>query len=96
MRGWLAEIRRRNDPRLQIAAYSHLDRFIGFAAEWEVLPWNHSAVNQFEALRIQRVRVATMDLKIASIALSSGAKLISRNLNDFQQIPGLDVEDWLS
>ena len=96
LRGWLAEIHRRTDPRLQISAYSHLDRFLEFVSGWEVLPWNHAAVNQFEALRLQKVRVATMDLKIACIAISLGAKLITRNLNDFQKIPSVDVEDWLS
>jgi tRNA(fMet)-specific endonuclease VapC len=35
-----------------------------------------------------------MDLKIASIATANDALLLSRNLNDFVQIPNLKVEDW--
>jgi predicted nucleic acid-binding protein len=37
-----------------------------------------------------------MDLKIAAIALVHNATLLSGNLRDFQQIPDLHVEDWLS
>jgi tRNA(fMet)-specific endonuclease VapC len=37
-----------------------------------------------------------MDLRIASIALARGYTLISRNLVDFQKVPGLIVEDWAS
>jgi tRNA(fMet)-specific endonuclease VapC len=33
-------------------------------------------------------------VKIASIALSREAILVSRNLKDFEQIPDLRVEDW--
>ena len=36
-----------------------------------------------------------MDLRIASIALTHDATLLSRNLRDFTKIPGLRVEDWL-
>ncbi|MBK8036517.1 MAG: type II toxin-antitoxin system VapC family toxin [Verrucomicrobiaceae bacterium] len=36
-----------------------------------------------------------MDLRIASIALAYEATLLSRNLKDFQQVPGLKVENWL-
>ena len=36
-----------------------------------------------------------MDLKIASIVLVHDATLLSRNLRDFRQVPGLRVEDWL-
>jgi tRNA(fMet)-specific endonuclease VapC len=35
-----------------------------------------------------------MDLKIASIVLANQATLLSANLRDFQQVPGLQVEDW--
>ena len=37
----------------------------------------------------------TSDLKIASIAIVQGARLLSANIRDFEQVPGLSVEDWL-
>lgn len=46
-------------------------------------------------LRAQRIRIGTMDLRIASIVMSKGAILLSRNLTDFAKVPGLRVEDWL-
>jgi tRNA(fMet)-specific endonuclease VapC len=35
-----------------------------------------------------------MDLKIAAIVVSRDATLLSQNLADFRQDPGLQVEDW--
>jgi tRNA(fMet)-specific endonuclease VapC len=35
-----------------------------------------------------------MDLRIASISLATRSTLLSRNLRDFERVPGLDVEDW--
>jgi len=42
------------------------------------------------------LQIGTSDLKIASIALTHGATLLSANARDFSQVPGLRVEDWLS
>ena len=50
----------------------------------------------FMRLRRERIRIGTQDLKIASIALHTGALLLSANLRDFEKVPGLRVEDWLS
>lgn len=96
MRGWMAAIRRLNDPRRQINAYTKLQQLFAFFASWHVLSWNDAAVDQFETLRQAGIRVGTMDLKIASIALATQATLLSRNLNDYEKVPGLSVEDWLS
>ena len=37
-----------------------------------------------------------MDLRIASIVPANSATLLSRNLRDFERVPDLQVEDWLS
>ena len=94
-RGWLAQIHRQRDPHEQIATYQRLQRRIAFFAAWHVLPWDTDAADILQGLRRQRIRIGTMDLKIASIVLAHDATLLSRNLRDFQQVPNLRVEDWL-
>lgn len=59
-----------------------------------VLPFDASAAAIFDGLQAQRVRVRTMDLRIASIALARGLVVLTRNLRDFGRVPGLAVEDW--
>lgn len=96
MRGWMAAIRRVHDPLAQIRAYSNLRRLFRFFATWRVLEWDEPAVNQFQSLKQASTKVGTMDLKIASIVLTTGATLLTRNTNDFVRVPGLQIEDWLS
>jgi tRNA(fMet)-specific endonuclease VapC len=95
-RGWLAQIRRQHDPHQQIDVYKRLQRRIDFFAAWNVLPWDRASADILQGLRKQRIRIGTMDLKIASIALAHNATLLSRNLRDFERVPNLRVEDWLS
>ena len=42
-----------------------------------------------------RIRIGTQDLKIASVAIVRQALLLTSNLRDFQQVPGLALADWL-
>jgi tRNA(fMet)-specific endonuclease VapC len=73
-----------------------LVKLFDFYSAWEIVALDERAGEQFELLRRQKIRIGTNDLKIASIALVHDALLLSRNLNDFQKIPGLRVEDWLA
>lgn len=62
---------------------------------WEILTLDESAADQFKSLRRQRVRIGSMDLKIASVALAHDATLITANSVDFSQVPGLRLQNWL-
>ncbi len=96
MRGWMAAIRRLQDPRLQINAYAKLQHLFRFFATWNVREWNSTAVNEYNSLKRAKIRIGTMDLKIASITLADDAMLLTRNTRDFSRVPGLRFEDWLS
>ena len=52
------------------------------------------AASTFANLKASKVQIATMDLRIASIAISRGLKLVTRNSVDFSRVPGLQIEDW--
>ena len=47
----------------------------------------------YDGLLAQNLRVGTMDLRLAAIALSQNLTVLTRNLRDFGRVPGLKVED---
>lgn len=53
-----------------------------------MLDWTAESTAHFVAQKAAKTRVGTMDLKIASIALANDAMLPSRNLQDYQKVPG--------
>jgi tRNA(fMet)-specific endonuclease VapC len=77
-----------------IRGYALLSETLQGFSTAPVLPFDASSIAIFDDLRIQRVRVSTMDLRIASIALSRDLVLLTRNASDFSKVPGLVVEDW--
>jgi tRNA(fMet)-specific endonuclease VapC len=95
LRGWLAIIHRLRDVHRQVPAYVRLRQLFNVLSDWEILPFDERAADQFVGLRRQRIRIGTMDLKIASIALINDALLITANLRDFSLVPELRCENWL-
>lgn len=95
-RGWLAKIALHKDVRDQVRYYSRLVGLCEFYSKWNIQPFDDHAADEFLRLRHSGVGIGTMDLKIAAICLVEGATLLSANLKDFEQVPGLHVEDWLS
>lgn len=94
MRGWLAYVARARSLPQQVEAYRRLRRHLDNYRLIPVLDFDERAAAELARLQKKRVRIGTMDLKIAAIALAQGAILLSRNLGDFAQVPGLEVEDW--
>ena len=95
MRGWLGLIRRYPDVHRPVPSYERLIRLFDFFAQWQILPFDQAAADQFTRLRRQGIRIGTMDLKIAAIVAVRGGTLLSGNSRDFDQVPGVHVEDWL-
>jgi tRNA(fMet)-specific endonuclease VapC len=95
MRGWLAAIAKDRQARRQVGAYRELGRLFDFFAAFSIAPFDDAAAAKCEQLRAQRVRIATMDLKIAAIALMQAALLLTANRQDFEHVPGLRFANWL-
>ena len=94
MRGWLTYISRAKNETHEIEGYARLKALLEDFQTRPVLDYDAKATVAFRELVSQRVRIGTMDLKIAAIALSHDALLITRNVRDFVKVPGLSVEDW--
>ncbi|MCE9530039.1 MAG: type II toxin-antitoxin system VapC family toxin [Planctomycetes bacterium] len=94
-RGWFAVIARHHRVHRQVKAYEELVELHAFLSSWTIVPFDERAADRFEHIRSSGVRIGSMDLKIASIALLHDALVLSANLQDFQKVPGLRVENWL-
>ena len=95
MRGWMASIAKERQAVRQVAAYRELAGLFEFYGKLYVAPIDEAAAERFDQLRATHRRLGAMDLKIAAVALTRPAVLLSANLRDFSQIPGLRVEKWL-
>jgi tRNA(fMet)-specific endonuclease VapC len=59
-----------------------------------VLPFDEAAARMFHELTAMKLRMGTQDMLIASIVLANEMTLLTRNLRDFEKVPGLALEDW--
>jgi tRNA(fMet)-specific endonuclease VapC len=94
MRGWLNRIRQAEQPEKVIFAYSRLKVAVQYFTGMQLLDFDLAAHSQYAELRRQKIRIGSQDLKIATIALSSGGIVVTRNRKDFEKLPGLQIEDW--
>jgi tRNA(fMet)-specific endonuclease VapC len=88
---YISQARRTDDV---VRGYGMLAQVLQDFTEALVIPFDAAAAVVFEGLVGQRVRVGTMDLRIAAIALSRERVLVTRNTSDFRKVPGLRIENW--
>lgn len=95
LRGRLAQVNRANRMSEVVNAFARFQEALNFYRTVPLLPYDEAAATQFTQLRqLNKNRPGTQDLRIASIALSRAATLVTRNQRDFEIIPNLLLEDW--
>jgi tRNA(fMet)-specific endonuclease VapC len=93
-RGRIAYVARTKSITQEVGAYAKLKMHLMTYRNILVLDFDEPAGKVYQQLRRLRIRIGTMDLKIAAIVIAHNATLLSRNLSDFGKVPGLRVEDW--
>jgi len=93
-RGWLSLLARARTLPDQVDAYRRLGHHLDNFRHTPVLGFDEAAAAIMSRLLKSRLGLGTMDLRIAAIVLAHDATLLSCNLRDFRQVPGLTVEDW--
>ena len=94
VRGWMSFLAQARSLDKQVGAYRRLKGVLDRYLKITVLEFDEAAALEFKRLQGLRLRIGTMDLKIAAIGLAHSATVLSRNVKDFGQVPGLRVEDW--
>lgn len=74
--------------------YDLIQELLGLYCPAQLLPFDAAAQSEFERLRSQRIRIGTMDLRIAAAAVVENLTVLTRNTTDFLKVPGVVVEDW--
>ena len=94
--GWYGLLRKVRSPEEEVQAYERLAKAIPLLARWPILPLSHPALMRYETLKRMKLNVRKMDLRIAAIVLECAGVVVTRNVRDFQRVPSLAVENWIS
>lgn len=92
-RGWLAALANAKGMKEQIETYRRLKQRLELYCSFNILDFDETAAVQYQRLRRAKVRIGSMDLKIASIALSRQSLLLTCNFKDFAKVPDLRFTD---
>lgn len=92
--GWYAELRKaRTDDRL-LWAYASLEATLAFLRRIIVVSFDSAALQLVQQYRSLKLRVGTNDLRIAATACQHHLTLITRNVSDYELVPGLVLDTW--
>jgi tRNA(fMet)-specific endonuclease VapC len=78
----------------QVRAYQGMQQISMDYRVITVISFDHASALEHQRLRKAYPRLGNMDLKIAAIALTNNAILLTRNHSDFGRVVELATEDW--
>ncbi len=94
IKGWNAFIAKATVEHEVIFGYSKFREILTDFAGVQLVDYSETASLVFQDLIKQRIRVGTMDLRNALIAIAGRFTLLTCNTVDFERVPGLIFEDW--
>ena len=67
-----------------------------YLADFRTLFFDEAATSEFDRLRNHKKarKAGRNDLLVACICLSQNATLVTRNIKDYANVPGLHIENW--
>jgi tRNA(fMet)-specific endonuclease VapC len=77
-----------------VSAYEKLQVTFDSLKSFNVLRFTFEAQALYTNLLNQKIKVGRQDLRIAAIALSVNGILVTRNNQDFCQVPNLVLDNW--
>lgn len=92
--GWSAYLSRAKQEEDRIYGYAQMAKMLVGFQQSQLLMYESDAVEVFSDMRKKKIRVGSMDLRIAAIAIANQMTVVTRNSVDFERIPGLNIEDW--
>ncbi len=92
--GWYTKVRQARKREQLARAYQRLSSTVRFFSRLNILSFTEAAIERYEGLRAAHRHISKNDLRIAAITLEHAGSVVTRNRRDFQQVPGLQVEDW--
>jgi len=96
LQGRFASVLKAADGHQLVVAQQRLADAERSLAGVAIIPVEAAAAAEFDRLRQNRKHknIGRADLLIACIALAHRATLVTGNLRHFQQVPGLQLENW--
>lgn len=92
--GWYRLLRQAKSPPQLARAYQRLADTVAILVDFRILSLTESAIQRYAGLKALKLGVGGSDLRIAAIVLESNATVVTRNLRDFQRVPGLVIDNW--
>ena len=92
--GWYTQVRQAKDDQRLAWAYRRLAATVRSLAKVQIIDFDEPAIRRCAQLKKLKLKVRKMDLRIAATVLERDAILVTPNVRDFRQVPGLRIEDW--
>jgi tRNA(fMet)-specific endonuclease VapC len=96
--GWIVRINDAKDTEDLVRLYEKLSHTISLCKQVKVAEFDQAAGDCYQRILIETPSLEKKrlrkDMRIAAIALSLQATVVTRNYQDFSQVSGLRLEDW--
>ena len=94
VRGWLDTLANAKKKVPKVFAYDELNAIRLLYERFAVWQYTPNADAVVETWIKNGVRIGTQDLRIAAIAVTNGATVLTENRRHFEKIPGVTFANW--